>query len=122
MYLSVTSFATKHLPLAKTSEKNIFPISEIFFKKYLTNVNFYANIILVLEFCRQRKPVLRCERTEFSVSRVKVPAVARRSLAYVGCDRRILAVIELFRSFPRCNEMVAFFAESVDGLFCHTIF
>ena len=53
---------------------------------------------------------------------MKVPAVARRRFAYVGCDRRDLAVIELFRSFPLLGERFAFFAESVDGLFWHTIF
>ena len=62
------------------------------------------------------------EEAEFGVSRVKVPAVTRRILAYVGCDCRVLAVIELFRSFPLLSERVAFFAESVDGLFCRTIF
>lgn len=80
---------------------------------------YYSSCIGILPL---RKLLLKGEGAEFGVPRVKVPAVARRSLAYVGCDHRYLAVIELIRSFPLCNEMVAFFAESVDGLFCHAIF
>ena len=73
-------------------------------------------ILPLKEACfKGRKGRIQCFAGESS-------AVARRSLAYVGCDRRVFAVIELFRSFPLCNEMVEFFAESVDGLFCHAIF
>ena len=80
---------------------------------------YYISCIGILSL---RKLFLRGEEAEFGVSRVKVPTVARRSLAHVGCDRRYFSVIELFRSFPLCNERVAFFAESVDGLFCYAIF
>ena len=59
-----------------------------------------------------------------------VPTFARAILIGKGClELRLsgaivacIAAIEDCRSFPFCNEFIAFFAESVDGLFCHTIF